>query len=649
MSRSIPSLVVFCVLFIAPFAFGASPGLPFTEDFSDQTLMDGALTSADWSTEEQAAYLKFASQFKASPGTYGNPVNFGTGSDNTYCVAFGDVDGDGDLDLAIANYNQQNAVYLYNSATGTYGNPVNFGTGSDNTRSVAFGDVDGDGDLDLATGNFTQQNVVYFYNRAAGTYGNPVNFGTGSDATRSVAFGDVDGDGDLDLATGNSGGQQNAVYLYNSAAGTYGNPVNFGTGSDSTHSIVFGDVDGDGDLDLATGNDGGQNAVYLYNHATGAYSDSVNFGTGSDGTVSVAFGDVDGDGDLDLATGNFGGQNTVYLYNKAAGTYGNPVNFGTGTDSTNSVAFGDVDGDGDLDLATGNHAEQNVVYLYDNATGTYGNPVNFGTGSVFTLSVVFGDVDGDGDLDLATGNNEGQNAVYLRGGHVVNSRQVVSHKVNSTETNIARVTLTAVDNTNSSTTRNADIRYYISNNGGAKWYRVKSGTPFNFTTFGNDIRWKAEMTSLSPAISPKLTSVSVVENLVSYNNTTATTLRNSFAALDIDSNGILSQSEGGFATLADVKAYDADGDGVVDLSDLLSTTVGPVGVASPVYVNFSNAGTENGAAPATGFNTVLEAAVFVADGGTISISSGSSTETIYIEKSMTMVSTGGSATVGATP
>ena len=55
-------------------------------------------------------------------------------------------------------------MYLYDSAAGTYGNPVNFGTGSDNTASVAFGDVDGDGDLDLATGNSAvvngEQNAV---------------------------------------------------------------------------------------------------------------------------------------------------------------------------------------------------------------------------------------------------------------------------------------------------------------------------------------------------------------------------------------------------------------------------------------------------------------------------------------------------------
>ena len=85
------------------------------------------------------------------------------------------------------------------------------------------------------------------------------------------------------------------------------------------------------------------------------------------------------------------------------------------------------------------------------------------------------------------------------------------------------------------------------------------------------------------------------------------------------------------------------------MTDLLELTVGPVGVASPVYVNFANAGTEDGTAPETGFNTLLEGATFVSDSGIVSISSGSSSETIYIEKAVTIEATGGTVTIGDTP
>ena len=78
------------------------------------------------------------------------------------------------------------------------------------------------------------------------------------------------------------------VWTFRTASGTVasdfsGPSKNFGTGTDSTFAIAFGDLDGDGDLDVAVGNDGEQNVVYL-NDGSGNFSTSRNFGTGTDAT-----------------------------------------------------------------------------------------------------------------------------------------------------------------------------------------------------------------------------------------------------------------------------------------------------------------------------------------------------------------------------
>jgi hypothetical protein len=179
----------------------AVPGLPFTEDFTDTALRDADKTNANWSTEEQALILNWrqAQYGVFDPGLTGSDIS--SNADDTRSIALGDVDGDGDLDLAAGNENQTNRLYI-NNGTAT---PFSSVTGSDissdtdSTFSIALGDVDGDGDLDMLAGNVNQTNRLYINNGTS----NPFNGVTGSDIsidahnTRSIALADVDGDGGL--------------------------------------------------------------------------------------------------------------------------------------------------------------------------------------------------------------------------------------------------------------------------------------------------------------------------------------------------------------------------------------------------------------------------------------------------------------------
>ena len=348
----------------------------------------------------------------------------GGGSGLSFC----DVDGDGDLDVVFASSGEQSRLHL-NDGTGTFTDvtATRMPIGSDSSLAVASGDVDGDGDLDVVFGT-AERNRLY-RNDGRGRFIDATAARLPAQAGSAVGLGDVDGDGDLDLVFGNGGSPvfqpQNRLYL-NDGTGTFTDATarQLPVDSDETKTAAFGDVDGDGDLDLVFGNDG-QNRLYL-NDGTGTFADTTaqRLPADSDVTRAVGLGDVDGDGDLDALFGNGdwrGGQQNRLYRNDGTGTYTDvtAARMPADSDGTAAVALDDLDGDGDLDVVFGNGShsfrarQQNRLYRND-GQGTYTDvtAARMPAHADPTWAVALGDVDDDGDVDQVFGNS-GRNQLYL--------------------------------------------------------------------------------------------------------------------------------------------------------------------------------------------------------------------------------------------
>ncbi len=179
------------------------------------------------------------------------PIWWTDEEENSYSLAWTYYDDDIFPDILVGNSNSPNRIYLGNGDN-TFSLQPDWKPGTLNTRSVAWGDYDGDGDMDLAVGNYDQG--IYIYTKQNGVLDSTeIWSSTETHLTTSVAWGDWDNDGDLDLAVGNEG-QPDQVYMNLGSDADAEPALSLFWQSDesfNTRAVAWGDVDGDGDLELA--------------------------------------------------------------------------------------------------------------------------------------------------------------------------------------------------------------------------------------------------------------------------------------------------------------------------------------------------------------------------------------------------------------
>ena len=299
----------------------------------------------------------------------GSPIDVGTAP---YAVISRDFDRDGNIDLAVANSGDDTVSILLGNGDGTFtpatGSPFAVGT---TPYSLTSSDLDGDGFIDLAVANHKSGSISILVGDGTGFFAptSPALFSAGSSPAAIVAadFNTDEVEVKDELAVADSKNHNITILSLKNTLGTYTMTTakKYSVGR-TPLSLVTGDFNGDGLPDLAVANANSKNISVLLGLGTNLMTNPVHYKVIAFPS-SITEADLDGDGRLDLAVTHLKGSMLSVLYGGGNGTFLQPITFPVGNHPL-AVAAGDFNTDGNNDLLTANYNANTLSLLINTPT-----------------------------------------------------------------------------------------------------------------------------------------------------------------------------------------------------------------------------------------------------------------------------------------
>ncbi len=306
--------------------------------------------------DDMEVYLNDGTGFFTYDQTYG-------GSNSWFGVDLVDVDMDEDLDIVVAAfYSGEGCEIWKNDGTGSFtfwqGNIAN----SISMRKLGIADLNGDGSLDIFAPAYSSGETEVWFNDGNGTFENSNQELAGSSCTQA-ALADFDGDGDLDAFISSTNGTPNTVWL-NDGLGNFTN-TGQSLGSAFSTGVAAADIDGDGNMDVVVSNWQVPSQVWLNdgdaNFTEGFQIDNDNF------AKAVEIRDIDYDCDSDVIIGSYG-QNGIQVWtNDGLGTF-NLCFENEGSISSHDLELADLNNDLMQDIWIGTFGSSNGDHIFLQAT-----------------------------------------------------------------------------------------------------------------------------------------------------------------------------------------------------------------------------------------------------------------------------------------
>lgn len=337
-----------------------------------------------------------------------------TTSETSANVSFGDLNGDGTLDIVLAKGRHWPLVsrVLLGDGKGGIVEAYDLGDIADRTYSGQLADLDGDGDLDVVISNDRPDAKLVYLNDGAGRFAAGSSYGDPEWPTRNASVADVDGDSFPDIIVANRGRDLANYVCLNDGAGGFGAGC-IAFAREPATTITPADFDGDGRIDLAVPHrNGGQSVVYLAG-IDASLSDMrrIPFGPPDAAFRVAAAADLDGDGSLDIVASDE--RRGVFAYFGQGGESFSPgLTISDGTIVPYALTVADLDGDSSIDIVVGNAEAPSAIHFND-GSGRGFTVRRFGDVQGVVYGFAIGDLDGDGYQDIGMARSDAPNIVYF--------------------------------------------------------------------------------------------------------------------------------------------------------------------------------------------------------------------------------------------
>lgn len=366
-------------------------------DFNGDGVLDIAVASGG--TTNGVSILLGTSTLGIPDGGFSAATVYPGGGTNPFGVVTADFNGDGILDVALANRDSDTVTVLLGTGTGGvgdggFGAPVSYDVLEQPVKIVAA-DFNANGIIDLATANELSNNVGIMLGVGDGTFGATTYFATGTGPDK-ITFGDFNGNGIIDLLTTNDTtisillGQDTAGV----ANGTFAAPVHYTVPSTPNETIV-GDFNGDLILDVAVAT--ASSVLVFLGNGDGTLASPIAYSSIGDlrGLVAV---DFDGDGVLDIAASS--ASNFMAIRNAGFQDITPPTSSATGPSGslTQASPVFDVTFTSD-DTHLGSTGVDSVELFYQRDGGGF---LSYGTFTTSPISFDTSTTGGDGTYEFYT-------------------------------------------------------------------------------------------------------------------------------------------------------------------------------------------------------------------------------------------------------